>query len=152
MTTRCLLDASVLVYSVDASEAVKQERAVDVLDRLARTDLACTSTQTLGEAFHAMTRRIVAPVPTDTATELLRAWQATWPVLGTDSDTLSETLRGHLRYGLPWWDAQLWATARLSRVPIVLSEDFSDGTCVEDVSFVDPFAEGFDIDEVLRIG
>lgn len=40
---------------------------------------------------------------------------------------------------LNFWDAQIWAAARLNGVRTVLSEDFSDGAAVEGVRFVNPF-------------
>ncbi|MDI7249955.1 MAG: hypothetical protein QME93_07795, partial [Bacillota bacterium] len=43
------------------------------------------------------------------------------------------------------WDAQMWATARLNQIPVVLSEDLGSRTAsVEGVWFVDPFAPEFD--------
>ena len=39
----------------------------------------------------------------------------------------------------PYYDAQIWATARLNQVPVVFSEDSRDRTTLEDVPFVNPF-------------
>jgi len=44
---------------------------------------------------------------------------------------------------LPYWDAQIWAAARLNQVPIIFSEDFNAGAVLEGVRFVDPFADDF---------
>jgi predicted nucleic acid-binding protein len=49
-----------------------------------------------------------------------------------------------IRYQLSYYDAQIWAVARLNRIPLVLSEDFSDGSVIEGVRFANPFADGFD--------
>jgi predicted nucleic acid-binding protein len=56
-----------------------------------------------------------------------------------------EAVRGVLQHGLPYWDAQVWATARLNQIPVVVSEDFSDGPVLEGVVFRDPFARAFDL-------
>jgi predicted nucleic acid-binding protein len=40
---------------------------------------------------------------------------------------------------MPFWDAQIWATAKLNQIPQVLSEDFQHGRAVEGVEFVNPF-------------
>jgi predicted nucleic acid-binding protein len=50
---------------------------------------------------------------------------------------------------MSYYDAQIWACARVNRIPLVLSEDFADGTVVEGVRFANPFAEGFDLDALL---
>jgi predicted nucleic acid-binding protein len=46
---------------------------------------------------------------------------------------------------LSFWDAQIWAAARLHRIPVVLSEDFNPGAVIEGVRFVDPFGEDFEL-------
>ncbi len=42
-----------------------------------------------------------------------------------------------------FWDAQIWATARLNQVPVVFSEDFNVGASIEGVRFVNPFSADF---------
>jgi predicted nucleic acid-binding protein len=48
-------------------------------------------------------------------------------------------------HGFSYWDAQLWACARLHHTRLVLSEDFTDGQVIEGVRFVDPFRPAFDV-------
>jgi predicted nucleic acid-binding protein len=57
-----------------------------------------------------------------------------------------EAVRGVRDHWFSFWDAQIWAAARLNQVPVVSSEDFT-GAVVEGVRFVDPFAEDFQIAE-----
>ena len=59
-----------------------------------------------------------------------------------------EAVRGLRDHGFPYYDAQIWAAARLNQIPIVLSEDFASGSTVEGVTFIDPFAEGFRVDSL----
>jgi hypothetical protein len=71
---------------------------------------------------------------------------------------LLEQLRGHevLQHGsegvrvwqLSYYDAQIWAAAALGVVPVVLSEDFADGTVLGGVVFADPFAPDFELDRL----
>lgn len=44
---------------------------------------------------------------------------------------------------LAYWNAQIWASARLNQIPVVFSEAFSDGVALEGVRFVNPFAAEF---------
>ena len=48
---------------------------------------------------------------------------------------------------LSYWDAQIWAAARLNQVPVVFSEDFRAGVSLEGVRFVNPFAADCRVDE-----
>ena len=57
-----------------------------------------------------------------------------------------EAARGVQDHQLAYYDAQVWATARLNQIPVIFSEDFTSGTTLEGVRFVDPFAADFAIE------
>ncbi|WP_375504921.1 hypothetical protein [uncultured Nostoc sp.] len=40
-----------------------------------------------------------------------------------------------------FWDAQIWATARLNQIEEVYTEDFASGARVEGVRFTNPFID-----------
>jgi predicted nucleic acid-binding protein len=138
-----LIDTNVLVYAYDRTEPEKQRRALEVLDALARSGEARLSAQVLAEFFVNVTRKIAAPLTTAQAEERLEHYVRIWPVVPVTSEVVLEAIRGVLAYQLSFWDAQIWAAARLSQVPVVLSEDFSPGAVIEGVRFVDPFANDF---------
>ena len=52
-------------------------------------------------------------------------------------------LRGGVAYEMSYFDAQIWAVARLNQVPVVLSEDFSHRAILDGVEFLDPFRNDF---------
>ena len=56
-----------------------------------------------------------------------------------------EAARGVRDYSLSYFDAQLWATARLNQVPLLLSEDFQDGRLLEGVRFLNPLTAEFNL-------
>ena len=66
----------------------------------------------------------------------------TW-LLDVSLPAVREALRGVREHTLPYWDALIWATAKLSQIPVVLSEDFADGREIEGIRFDDPFRDGF---------
>lgn len=141
--TATLIDTNVLIYAYDRSEPVKQRRALAVLDELARSGDGVLSAQVLSEFFVTVTRRIPAPLTVAEATERLHHFARIWPVVPVTAPVVLEAIRGVERYRLSFWDAQIWAAARLGRVGTVLSEDVNPGAVIEGVRFVDPFAEGF---------
>ena len=61
-----------------------------------------------------------------------------------------EAARGVETHHLSFWDAQIWATARLNQIPIVFSEDFNTGASLEGVRFINPFATDFQISDWIR--
>lgn len=138
-----LVDTNVLVYAYDRSELGKLRRAVAVLDRLTEANAGVLSTQVLAEFYNAVTRRLDVPLAPDQAAQRLDYYVQAWAVLSVTPQVVQEAVRGERRYGFHFWDAQIWATARLNDVPLVFSEDFSAGSEIEGVRFVNPFTAAF---------
>jgi len=47
-------------------------------------------------------------------------------------------------HGLSFWNAQVWAAAKLDQTTYVLTEDAEHGRSIEGVTFLDPFGARFD--------
>jgi predicted nucleic acid-binding protein len=56
-----------------------------------------------------------------------------------------EAARAARDHQMSYWDAQVWATAKLNQIPYVLSEDLQGWDRLEGVRFVNPFARGFEL-------
>jgi len=147
--TGVLVDTNVLVYAYDMGEAVKQERALQVLDALQGAGTGQLSTQTLAEFFRVTTRESRRLLTVAEATEQVEKLVRAWSVLEVTPMIVLEAARGVRDHQLAFWDAQVWATARLNQIPTVFSEDFKSGSVVEAVHFVDPFQAQFNIAEWL---
>lgn len=143
MTAHFLLDTNVLVYPHDRREPDRADAAIALLSTLAAAGGAAVSTQVLGEYFWVITRRLPDPLTVSQGAKSTERHAKTWEVLDVTLPTAREALRGTERHGLPYWDALIWATARLGQVPVVLSEDFADGREIEGVGFRNPFGPGF---------
>jgi len=145
MTVRFFIDSNVLIYPHDRREPAKAQAALDLLGALALAGGGVVSSQVLGEFFWAVTRRLPDPLTDAEGVGSVTRHARTWDVLNVTWLTVREALRAVERYQLPYWDALIWGTARLAGVPVVLSEDFSDGREIEGVLFRDPFREGFSL-------
>jgi predicted nucleic acid-binding protein len=140
MSAEVLIDTNVLVYAFDADEPEKQRRAQELLDGLVADGSACVSSQVLGEFYVTVTRRFPGSMEPATAARHTERFAEVLEVHGSGLQVVLEALRGVIRYRLSYYDAQIWAVARLNHVPVVLSEDFSAETEIEGVRFVNPFA------------
>jgi predicted nucleic acid-binding protein len=145
MTTAYLVDTNVLVYAYDSSDAVKQERAAEVLSVLADRGLASLSAQILGEFFVVTTRRIAQPLSSAEAERSVINYLRSWPVCELTAWTVLEAAVGVRRHRLSYWDSLVWATAKLNEIPTVLSEDFEHDRILDGVRFLNPFRPGFDV-------
>ncbi|MDP2181042.1 MAG: PIN domain-containing protein [Actinomycetota bacterium] len=148
MSTMFLVDTNVLVYGYDRSEPEKQRRAIEVFEHLSRSGAGVVSTQVLAELYVAL-QRIVAPLEPDDAVAQVEGVAQAWSAVPVDTDTVLEAMRGARRYQLHYFDAQIWATARLNHIPIILTEDLQDGFDAEGVVVLNPFFDTFDM-EALR--
>jgi predicted nucleic acid-binding protein len=144
MTGDVLIDTNVFVYAYDPRVRPKQEMALAVLRRLVVNGRGRISTQILGEFFAAGTRKLEPPLAPADAAEQVTALAAAWPVLAVTPLVVLEAARGAAGHGLGYWDAQIWATARLNQIPLVLTEDFADRRLLEGVQFLNPFSPAFD--------
>lgn len=56
-----------------------------------------------------------------------------------------EAVRGVKEHKFSYWDAQIWASARLNQISLVFSEDFAHGSLIDGVRFINPLLPGFDL-------
>lgn len=146
MSDKVFVDTNVMVYAYDRSEPDKQKRALEVLNHLAMSGAAVISTQVLAEFFVAVTRKLSAPLKVPEAYERVRNYLQSWTVVDMTGMVVLEAARGARDHNMNFWDAQIWASAKLNQVPLVLSEDFNVGGMIEGVQFVNPFAGDFRVE------
>ena len=116
---------------------------------LAKTGLGGLSAQCLSEFFNATTRRKDPILTTSEAINQTEKLAQAFVIFSVTQQVVLEALRGVKQHQFEFWDAQIWAAARLNQTPIVFSEDFNSGSVIESVRFVNPFAENFQIIEWL---
>lgn len=136
---RFLIDTNILVYAYDRSEYAKQPRARALLAWLAGLGVGVLSTQILAEYFWALTRKLTERATAQEARLRVERYVRSWIVVGITPTILVEAARGASEHGFPYYDAQIWATARMHKIPDVVSEDFASSSRVEGVEFVNPF-------------
>ena len=138
-----LIDTNLLIYLYDQNEPARQAQAQYVLDRLELTQTGRLSVQNLAEFFSVATRKLSPALTPAQALHQTSLFARLWPVCDLTRLIVLEAGRGVRDHGLAYYDAQIWATARLNQVPAVFSEDFQDRAVLEGVRFVNPFSSGF---------
>ena len=146
MADRILVDTNILLYAYDRGEPAKQPLALALLDRLVAHDLGALTPQVLAEFFVNATKKLQPPLTIEEAHSRVQNYLLSWEILDITGTVVLEAVRGVRNYRMAYWDAQIWASARLNQIPIVLSEDFGDGVIIEGVRFVNPFGTGFNLE------
>jgi predicted nucleic acid-binding protein len=142
-----LIDTNVLVYVYDARDAVRQKQAAQVLVRLEEAGAGRLSAQCLAELFSVTTRTLKPLLNRIEAVAQLEKWMQAFPAYSVTEQIVLEAGRGARDHNLAYYDAQIWAAARLNQLTAVFSEDFQDGLVLEGIRFANPFAPGFDIEQ-----
>lgn len=145
MADKIIVDTNILLYAYDKAEPLKQPQALTVLDHLATQRLGVLTPQVLAEFFVNATRKLEPPLTIESAYERIQNYILAWEILDTTGAVVLEAVRGVRAYQMAFWDAQIWATARLHQVTVIFTEDFSDGAVIEGVRFVNPLADVFDL-------
>lgn len=137
-----LVDTNVLVYRYDSRYPEKRKCVRTLLKAgLQRGDLFIPH-QAVVEFLAAVTRRRKGGSPILSAADALLKAELlinSFPILYPDETVLRTALRGHATYGLPWFDAHLWAYAERFGLEEIYSEDFEDGRIYGMVRAVNPF-------------
>ena len=138
MTADWFVDTNVLVYSRDAREPAKQERAAQWMAWLWETTSGRLSVQVLQEYYTTVTRKLGRPIDRADARQHVRNLMAWRPVV-IDAEVLKAAWHAEDRYGLSWWDALIVGAARVAGCRSLLSEDLQAGQDLGGVVVVDPF-------------
>lgn len=150
MSARVMVDTNVFVYAEDRDEPQKRACARVVLQRIIDLQAATASSQVLGEYFVTVVRRFPAALDVSEAQSRVAELRAAIDVVDTDADVVMQAIDGVRRYGMHFYDAEIWAAAKAAGARVVLSEDFASGSEIEGVRFVNPFADDFDLDGFIE--
>ena len=142
-----LVDTNVLTYAHDRDAGLKQGQAIQTLRHLQLAGKGVLSAQCLSEFFSVTTRRKPSILTVTEAAKQVQFLATAFLVFSVTPQIVLEATRGVREHQLAYWDAQLWATARLNQIPIIFSEDFNSGSSLEGVRFVNPFVPGFAVDD-----
>ncbi len=145
MAARYLLDTNLLVYALDRREPEKRDRAKEVLRRVGSTGSAALPAQVLSEFSNACLKKLEPRPDPEAIRREVERLLLSFPVLPLTGPVVLEALRGVREHLLSYYDAQVWAVARLGQVGMVLSEDFNPGAVLEGVSFANPLDPAFDL-------
>jgi predicted nucleic acid-binding protein len=140
-----LIDTNILIYAHQPSEAIKNERALRLLETLAESGSGRLSAQILGEFLSATTRGRRPILSISDAFRQTTLLAEAFPPFDLTGLIVLEAGRGVREHQLSYFDAQIWATARLNQVPAIFTEDFTHGRRLEGVQFLNPLLASFDL-------
>jgi predicted nucleic acid-binding protein len=142
-----LLDTNILVYANDMNNPQKQERAQQIIGRLCADGYGYLGIQSLSEFSNVAIRKPHLGLSIEDVSMQVSWYTRLLRLLDLTPLIVLEAVRGVKEHGLAYYDAKIWACAKLNQVPVIFSEDFQDGQMLEGVRFVNLFAENFELEK-----
>ena len=146
-----LVDTNVLVYAVDAREGRKSVEASALLQKLSNTGHASITSQIMAEFYSATTRQgrgTPSILTTQQAALFVEGFLERYGFITITQAMTREAVRATQTHQLHIYDAQIWATAKLSGIRLVLTEDLPSAPSIEGVRYVNPFAPSFKLAQI----
>lgn len=134
------LDTNILVYAYDRSAGQKHSQAAQWVQACWENENGCLSLQVLQEFFVTVTRKIAAPLDTQTARQIV-ADLAQWRLHTPNADDLLHAIDLQQNFRLAFWDAQVIQSAASLGCKQLLSEDLNHGQAYGEVQVINPFKE-----------
>jgi predicted nucleic acid-binding protein len=138
MADETFVDTNVLVYSRDASEGEKHQRARAWMAHLWTTRQGRLSYQVLQEFYVTVTEKLDPGLDRESAQRDVRSFLP-WQPVTLDARVLENAWHVQGRYRLSWWDSLIAAAAQVVGCTYLLTEDLQDGLQLGSVRVVNPF-------------
>jgi predicted nucleic acid-binding protein len=138
MSDKTFVDTNVLIYAHDVDAKRKHEAAKTVLQQLWSERAGTLSMQVLQEFYVNVTRKILRPIPKETA-RLVVSTYTPWCIDTTPAE-ISNAFRIEDEARIGFWDALIVASAVKSGANRILSEDLNAGQIISGVRVENPFA------------
>lgn len=138
MTALVFVDTNVLVYSRDAHNASKQQRAHEWMEFLWTSRRGRLSPQVLHEYYETVTRKLKPGLTSEEARADVRALFH-WLVPIEAPLLLEAAWHLQARGSFSFWDALILGAAQTMDCGLVLTEDMSAGQEIEGMRVVNPF-------------
>jgi predicted nucleic acid-binding protein len=138
MNGRTFVDTSILIYAHDVDSKSKHATAESILRELWSERTGVLSLQVLQEFYVNVTRKILSPLPKDSA-RLVVSTYSIWCMETTPAE-LSVAFRIEDESGIGFWDALIVAAAAKSGATRLLSEDLNPGQKIAGIRIENPFA------------
>jgi len=132
------VDTNVLIYAHDISAGEKRARSRELIEGLWESGLGCLSVQVLQEFYVNVTQKVLKPLSSEVAAQIvsdLSAWQVHRPGV---ADVL-EAIQMQHRYRLSFWDAMIVTSAIQLGCTTLWSENLNPGQLYDQVEVAAPF-------------
>lgn len=138
MSAAIFVDSNVLVYSRDASEPLKQKRAMAWMAHLWKTRTGRLSFQVLQEFYVTVTHKLKPGLNSESARRDVLSLLP-WHPVPLDAGVVEGAWLIEDRYGMSWWDALIVSAAQATDCRYLLTEDLQEDQVLGNMQVLNPF-------------
>ena len=139
MSAKFFLDTNILVYSFDASQPEKKERALVLIGDALQSGQGIISTQVMQEFLNVATRKFVTPLTAEDGKAYLRMVLGPLCKVYSDLALYEASLDLQQETNYSFYDALILASALRAGCEILYSEDLQSGQQIRGLVIVNPF-------------
>ena len=136
------IDTNVLVYSFDTDDPIRQQQAIELIDRLSeKPDDTVLPWQVIVECLVCLRRWVDrGRLSASDVDQHMADVSVLFPVAMPSMNMIPSSLELTSRHSLSHWDSLLIAACIEANVETLYSEDLGDGEQYDSVTAVNPFA------------
>ncbi|MDQ6972434.1 MAG: PIN domain-containing protein [Mariprofundaceae bacterium] len=138
MSDKCFVDTNIFVYSRDASEPEKQDKAKLWLTQLWQQEAGRISTQVMNEYYVTVTQKLKPGLSKEQARSDLRALTV-WQPLDISTQLIESAWDVQDQYAYSWWDSLVITSALFLDCQYLLSEDMQHEQTFGSLKIINPF-------------
>ena len=146
MSDKVFVDSSILIAAYDNAAPDRQRLVLKLLEQLVKTNTGVVSAQVLAELFVAVTEKLSVPLSAVEGCDRIQTYLQVFAVVDITAAIALEAARGVRIHQLNFWASQIWATARLNQIRVVLTDTALAGSIVEGIRFLNPLTPTFKLE------
>ena len=146
MTELFTIDTNILIYAIDNADSGKQQKADSILERMISSQ-SVLPLQCLNEFYSATTKKGL--LTSEQAQRVVERSLSSFRIVQTSPEDLVRAMKIEELHHVQFDDALLWVTSYRAGCTVFLTEDGQFGRDIGGITLHNPFAPGFDLDELL---
>ncbi len=137
MNGKAFLDSNILVYCFDNNDLLKQKKARELVEKLAKLKTGRISTQSLQEFFNVVTKKLKCRK--EDAQKDVEGFSQLFPVYCITPKDILTAIAISIKTQFHFYDSLILAAAKALGCEVVYSEDLNHGQVVDGVRIENPF-------------
>lgn len=142
MSGKVFLDTNILIYAYDVDAKDKHLISNKIVKKLWESNKGVLSTQVLQEFYVTVTKKIVKPITSNNARNIIRTYLS-WDIIVITPVSVILASEISERNCISFWDAMIVEAAKEAGADRILTEDLNSGQIIEGILIENPLENDY---------